>query len=175
MRLPLAYYGDPVLRKKGNRVNEINDELRQLVDDMIETVKAENGIGLAAPQVHQSLALFITHVPIKQTDETWDEGPFKVFLNPKILSYSNEFWTSSEGCLSIPKLYGDVERPIKIVVEYTDMEGNRITEEFSGLEARCVMHENDHINGTLFIDRISSKARKEMEPSLREIKKKYKR
>lgn len=173
MRLPLAYYGNPVLRQKGARVNEINDELRQFVEDMIETMVAERGMGLAAPQVFRSIALFITHVPIPKENDEWEEGPLRVFINPKILERSDEVWILDEGCLSIPGIRGDVIRPFSIKIEYTDLTGERKTESYSGLEARCIMHENDHINGTLYIDRMDPKERKAVEDHLRGIKKKY--
>jgi peptide deformylase len=173
MKLPLAYYGDPVLRKKGARIEGIDDELRQLVNDMIETMNAENGMGLAAPQVHRSLALFITFVPVQQPDDTWEDGTLRVFINPKILAVSQEHWEHSEGCLSIPGVRGNVSRPVAVRIEFTDLEGNRLVEEFTGLEASAVFHENDHINGVLYIDRMKTKDRQAMESHLREIKKKY--
>lgn len=171
MKLPLAYYGDAVLRKKTIPVMEINEEIRQLISDMVETMQAYNGVGLAAPQVHRSLALFITCVPIEQPDEKWIPGKLRVFINPKILSVTEKTEVRSEGCLSIPKIYGEVERPFKVTVRATDLNGDIFEEEFSGLEARCVLHENDHINGVLFVDRIYGKTRKELEPKLRVIKK----
>lgn len=174
MKLHLAYYGNPILRKKGDKITEITPELRQLVADMEETMIAHNGIGLAAPQVHRSLALFIVNVP-PETEE--NEPPItvetKVFINPKILEYSKEQWVRGEGCLSIPGVYSPVIRPCTITVEATDLDGNLFTEEFTGLKARAIMHENDHINGKLFIDRLSSKERDHLEPLLREIKKKF--
>ncbi len=173
MKLSLAYYGDPILRKKAERISEINDDIRQLVADMVETMKAEDGIGLAAPQVHRSIALFMICVSIEGPNDTWIPGTLHVFLNPKILWVSDEAWEHYEGCLSIPKLHGKVIRPIKVRVEYTDMEGHRLTKEFSGLEASAVLHENDHINGVLYIDRMNRKDRQEIEPRLREIKKKF--
>jgi peptide deformylase len=84
-----------------------------------------------------------------------------------------EAWPYSEGCLSIPKLHGNVIRPWRITVQATDLEGNDFVEDFEGLQARCIMHENDHINGVLYIDRMTPASRKEFEPVLREIKKKY--
>lgn len=173
MILPLAFYGNPILRKKASKVTEINDEIRQLVKDMAETLKAHNGIGLAAPQVHQSLALFITCISKMDADEKWTDGNLRVFINPKIISYSEEQTLISEGCLSIPNTYLQIRRPKSVTVEAMDLEGNVKTEEFHDLEAHCMMHENDHINGVLHIDRFKAKDRDKLEQHLREIKKKY--
>lgn len=173
MILSLAYYGQPVLRKKTEPVKEINDEIRQLIADMMETMYAKDGIGLAAPQIFQSLSLFVTCVPTYVDEKTIIPGIERIFINPKIISHSEETITLKEACLSIPKLSGFVTRPIKIVVEFTDLQGNRLTEEFFDYEARCIMHENDHINGKLFIDRLDSQEREALEPKLREIKKIY--
>lgn len=173
MLLPLAYYGNPILRKKAAPVKEINDEIRKLVADMIETMKAKDGIGIAAPQVHHSLALFVTRAPVMQADGEWIEGEIRVFINPKISGVSNEQNCYSEGCLSIPKLYGDVYRPNKITVQAQDLDGNTFVEDFVGFPARVILHENDHINGVLFIDRLEAKERKQIESQLREIKKKF--
>ena len=173
MKLPLAYYGNPILRKNCQRVEEITDEIRQLVADMIETLEEQNGIGLAAPQVKRDLRLFITKVPQPSKDEPdqWDEGEIKVYINPTLSDPSSESWDRDEGCLSIPKIYVPVARPYCIKVEATDLDGNTFSEVLSGLDARCVMHENDHINGVLMIDRIQGKERKEIEKDLRRIKK----
>lgn len=173
MKMQLAYYGDPVLRKKGARIEGIDDDLRQLVIDMYETMKAHNGIGLAAPQVHRSLTLFITQVPFQLPNGSWKHGDVKVYINPKIIEVSEETITESEGCVSIPKLYVDVARPVRVKIQAHDLQGNEFIEEYSDLEARCVLHENDHINGVLNIDRVHGKQRKEIEDKLREIKKKY--
>lgn len=177
MELPLAYYGDPVLRKKGCPVEEITDEIRQLVNDMIDTMRANDGIGLAAPQVHRSLTLFVTEIPIPSKDEVtgegkWLPGPVRVFINPTITALSEEQVTNEEGCLSIPEVHGPVTRPVAIKIKATDLDGKEFEEEFQWLDARCFMHENDHINGVLFIDRIHGKARTEMESQLRALKKK---
>jgi len=173
MKLPLAYYGDPILRKKCEDVEVINDEIRQLVKDMIETLIEHNGIGLSAPQVHKSLRIFITAVPKEQDDGSWLPGTLRVFINPEILWVSDIIENRAEGCLSIPKLYSEVDRPSKVKVRATDLEGNVFEEEFTDLEGRCVLHENDHINGVLFIDRIHGKQRKKLEPMLRQVKKKF--
>lgn len=196
MKLPLAYYGNPVLRKKGVSIETITDEIRQLVQNMEETMIAHNGIGLAAPQVSRSLALFITCADEDEEDDENEEDTeeehsvskkkssrrvkaikpppvTKVYINPKIISYSDDLWACSQGCLSIPTVYGTVIRPMSIKIEATDLEGNRFTEELSKLPAHAFMHENDHINGVLFIDRISAKEKKEIEPLLRKVKKDY--
>lgn len=173
MKLPLAYYGDSVLRKKTAPVQEIDETIRQLVIDMAETMEAHDGCGLAAPQVHQSLSLFITCIPRYVDEETVLPGKLKVFINPKIVSYSQETWACQEGCLSIPGLKDTVVRPLKVTVQATDLEGNPFIEEFVGFDAHVIMHENDHINGVLYVDRLPSKRKKEIEGILRDIKKKY--
>lgn len=173
MKLPLAYYGDSVLRKKGAPVTEINDEIKQLVADMLETMEANDGIGLAAPQVHRSLLLFITRIPRYDENNRMIPGQLRVFINPKIISYSSEHWACEEGCLSIPGLRKVVDRPFKVTFQATDLEGNTFTEEFEEFDAHVMMHENDHINGVLYIDRLSPKQKKEIESFLREIKRKY--
>jgi len=173
MILKLAYYGDSILRKKTEPVKEINDEIRQLVSDMIETMYTSDGIGLAAPQIHRSISLFVICVPRYVDENTVIPGVERVFINPKILSYSDEYNTLPEACLSIPKLSGNVTRPLRITVEAMGLDGKVFTQEFVDYEARCIMHENDHINGKLFIDRLESKERQALEPKLRELKKKY--
>lgn len=174
MKLPLAYFGNPILRKKCERVAEITPDIRQLVNDMEETMIAHDGIGLAAPQVHHSLAIFITCVPIQDDEnQQGQSGELRVFINPKILEYSDEQWIRGEGCLSIPGIYGSVIRPMHIKVEATDLDGKIFVEDFSGLQARAILHENDHINGVLFIDRVRGKERKEMEQPLKDLKKKF--
>jgi peptide deformylase len=173
MKLPLLYYGNPLLRKKGARIAEINGEIRQIVDDMMETMHGSDGIGLAAPQVGHSLSLFIAMRMKEDEQGEWQEGPLQVFINPVIVSYSQEVTTYNEGCLSLPKLYCDVTRPRTVTMTATDLEGKEFTEEFCDFQAHIVLHENDHVNGVLFIDRLDSKSRKALEPELRAIKKKY--
>ncbi len=176
MLLPLAYYGDQVLRKKSVRIDEINDELRQLVLDMVETMRAHNGMGLAAVQVSKPIAMFITQQPVFNPEtKQWEDGPLKVYINPRLVDPSKEICEESEGCLSLPGIRGNVARPVSITVEATDLEGNRFTEHLTGYEARCIMHENDHLNGILYIDRITGKQRQLMEPVLTKIKKKHKK
>jgi peptide deformylase len=175
MKLPLAYYGHPVLRKKTDRVNEISDDLRQLVQDMYDTMIANNGWAIAAPQVNRTISMFISFIPRKGEDNQYiSPEKVKVYINPKILWVSEEKMTIDDACLSIPKLKGKVSRPYRIKIEATDLEGNRFTEELWDYEAFGALHENDHLNGMLFIDRMDDKnERKALEPKLREIKKRF--
>jgi len=173
MILSLVYYGNPLLRQKAARVDLITDEIRQLVIDMEETMFAHDGIGLAAPQIGRSLALFVRSIPIKKGDEQWEQGPTEIFINPKILGFSPEQEYIGEGCLSMPNIYGEVPRPVRIKVEATDINGNLFVKEYSDLYARNILHENDHLNGVLFIDRMEKEERKELENALRQLKKKY--
>ncbi len=172
MKLSLAYYGDPVLRKKAAPVEEITPFIHQLVQGMKETMEAHKGCGLAAPQVHHSLALFVATIPEDENDRTV-LGPFRVFINPKIVGYSEEKWACQEGCLSIPGLKESVERPLKVTIQATDLNHQTFVEEFVGFPAHVIMHENDHLNGVFFIDRLPSQRKKAIEGYLKEVKRKF--
>lgn len=173
MKLPIAYYGNPILRKKCKAVEKVDDEIRQLVLDMEETLIAHDGCGLAAPQVHKDLALFLIKDVHKNEKNEWVYDPTMVFINPKVLEHSDEEWTRPEACISIPKIHGEVTRPLKIKIEATDLDGKVFVMELTDLPARIFLHENDHINGVLYIDRIKGKDRLALEPYLRKIKKTY--
>lgn len=173
MKLPLAYFGDSVLRKKASPVEKIDEKIHQLVKDMAETMEANDGCGLAAPQVHQSISLYITCIPKYVDEETVLPGELRVFINPKIISYSQEVWPCKEGCLSIPGLRETVVRPFKVVVQATNLNGEQFEEEFEEFDAHVMMHENDHLNGVLYIDRLPPQRKKELEGYLRDIKKKF--
>lgn len=173
MKLPLAYYGDSVLRKKTAPVVAIDEAIHQLVKDMVDTMEENVGCGLAAPQVHQSISLFITCIPRYLDDDTVLPGELRVFINPKILSYSEEVWPCREGCLSIPGLRETVVRPYKVTIEATNLKSERFTEEFVEFDAHVIMHENDHLNGVLYVDRLPPKRKKELEKYLKEIRRKY--
>lgn len=163
--LPLAYYDDPILRRKADPITEITDDLRTLITEMIDTMDACNGLGLAAPQIHHSIRLFIIRIPI-ETPNGLELGDYKVFINPEISNPSSNTWKASEGCLSIPSIHGDVERPHEITIEYTNLNGERIKEQVAGWQARVIMHENDHINGVLFIDHLTQTDKTAVQPFL---------
>lgn len=176
MILDLKYYGDPDLRKKCDPVEEVNDEVRQLAQDLIETVLEHDGAGLAAPQVGRHVRMFVSRYANGADSEGWPIFcPPTIFINPKLSSPSSQMVTHGEGCLSIPGIYEKVTRPSSITIEYMDLEGNIHVEEVTGWRARNLMHENDHLNGVLHIDRIHPKRRKKIEHALRELRKKYNR
>lgn len=172
MKLPLIYYGDPILRLKAKPVEEITDEIRQLAKDMIETMHAHRGIGLAAPQVNRSLALFVTFAPKEGEGGQLLSGEERVFINPKLFDPSAATCALNEGCLCLPGIRADVVRPERIVIQYTSLDGQVHREELTGWDARVVMHENDHLHGMLFIDRVSDKDRQVLKPRLIQLKKK---
>jgi peptide deformylase len=173
MLLKLYYYGHPILRKHCEPVTEITDEIRKLAKDMIETMDKRDGIGLAAPQVGYAIRMFVLRNYIFTEDGQWTLSEPLVFINPKLSSPSEEKVIDTEGCLSLPGIRLPVERPTKIKVEAMDLNGNIFVEELEGYNARVRMHENDHINGVLFTDRVDINTRKKVEPVLKEIKKKY--
>lgn len=156
-------YGNPILRMKAKRIEKIDDEIHSLVKDMIETMREEEGIGLAAPQVARSIALLVVdHSLIEEGAEA------KAYLNPEILAGEGES-TMEEGCLSIPDIREEVTRPEKIRLRYQDIQGETHEEEFNGLLARVLQHEIDHLNGVLFVDRISSVRKQLLNKKLRQI------
>jgi peptide deformylase len=148
MKYRILHYGEDELREVSAPVKEINDELRQLVEDMFETMYSANGVGLAAPQIGKNIRMVIIDI---------GEDPM-VLINPEILKKSGKE-TCDEGCLSLPGLTEKVERATSVVAEFTDLDGERYEIEAEGLLARAIQHELDHLEGVLFVDRIS-KARK---------------
>ncbi|CRX38101.1 peptide deformylase [Estrella lausannensis] len=173
MRLKITYYGNPLLRKKAQPVGSLTPEVKQLAQDMVETMFLENGIGLAANQVGSLLRIFVTAVPKKDDEGRLQPGQVKVYINPEIIEFSDDKVVYNEGCLSIPGLRGEVSRPFRVKIRALDIDGNAFEEELEGLDSVCVCHENDHLNGVLFIDRIKGKERDEMEKKLKQIKKDY--
>ena len=168
--LPLAYYGEPILRDKAQLIHDITDDMRTLVEEMIETMEANNGMGLAAPQVHHSIQLFVYRPPVDGKGEKKELGDIKVVINPVISFPTSGTWKAPEGCLSIPGFRYEVERPQEIVIEYINLAGEKIKDTHSGWEARVILHETDHLNGVLYIDRIDEKEKERLAPLLENMK-----
>ena len=142
--LPLHLLGSPVLRQHSQEVKTVNDEVRRLVEDMFETMDAAKGIGLAANQVGVNRRVAVVDV----------DGDRFVMIDPKIVETEGRA-VAEEGCLSIPDIYGDVTRPDRVVIEAVDSAGNRYRKDATGLKARAIQHEIDHLDGILFLDHLS--------------------
>jgi peptide deformylase len=145
---------DKQLRLVSKAIETVTPEIRQLADDMFETMYDAPGIGLAAIQVAQPLRLIT--MDLAKRDENGETNPQpRVFINPEILSSSEDVAVYEEGCLSIPEYYEEVERPAKVRVRFSDLDGKLHEEDAEGLYATCIQHEIDHLNGVLFIDYLS--------------------
>lgn len=173
MTLDLLYYGNPLLRKRSAPIKDINEDIRSLVREMEKALFFYKGIGISAPQVGYSLRIFISIVEGDDSDGNPICGKPRVYINPVLSSPDPVSDMRLEGCLSIPGIYAKVKRPVCIFVEAFDVDGSRFQEEAVGWKARCIMHENDHINGILFIDRVDKKRKKAMAKDLQEIKRRY--
>jgi peptide deformylase len=159
--MDIVHYPHPALRWKSRPVTEINADLRAIVRRMFELMYEHKGIGLAANQVGLPLRLFV----INLTGEVSEKDEEIVFINPEIIRRKGTE-TGEEGCLSLPKLYGDVRRAEKIVVEAFDLEGHGFEVSVDELAARAIQHESDHLDGILFPDRMTDTAKKELLPAM---------
>ncbi|HRW62298.1 MAG TPA: peptide deformylase [Bacteroidales bacterium] len=155
MIYPIYVYGTPVLRKVAEEITPDYPNLKEFIEDMWETMYFSDGLGLAAPQVGKSVRLFVIDGSPMEEDEPKLKNFKKVFINPKITERVEEEIPYNEGCLSIPLLREDVDRPIKIRMEYYDENFNFYDEWFDGMAARVIQHEYDHLEGILFVDRLA--------------------
>lgn len=178
MILPIIAYGDPVLRKETEVITKQYPKLDVLLNNMFETMYEARGIGLAAPQVGASVRLFIVDATPFEDDEDLSEeeqkfvSTFKrVFINARILDESGDEWAFNEGCLSIPDVREDVFRQPDIVIEYEDENFKKHKETFSGIVARIIQHEYDHIEGILFTDKLSPLKKRLIKSKLANISK----
>jgi peptide deformylase len=153
MIYPIVVYGDPVLKRKTQDIEKGAIDVKELSEDMFETMKAAHGIGLAAPQIGKSLRMFIVDGRPLEEDDMMDF--VKVFVNPHIIEESGDKWNFEEGCLSIPGIRESISRQPKIKIQYFDENWEAHEEEFDGMKARIIQHEYDHIEGILFTDHIS--------------------
>ena len=184
MILPILQYGDPILRAKGKRIEQIDDRIRELAANMIETMHAAHGVGLAAQQVGEDLELTVLDVsavedrPSMLKVDGTDVDPKTtmplVLINPDI-ELLGETEVGVEGCLSFPEITGDIERAQSVIVRAQNLEGDTIEFEAGGLLARAIQHEHDHLHGILFIDRMSSAAKAALSSRLKRLQKETRR
>lgn len=154
MVLPIVAYGDPVLKKRAEEISKKYPALKEIIENMYETMYESNGVGLAAPQIGLSIRIFIVDGAPFEDEEVKD---FKqVFINPLMVEETGEKWKFNEGCLSIPGIREDIERKKELILNYYDENWKQHTDTFHGLAARIIQHEYDHLEGILFTDRISA-------------------
>lgn len=181
MILPIVAYGNPVLRKVAHDVEENYSDLAKLIEDMWETMYASNGVGLAAPQVNRDIRLFVMDSAQifanmdeeERKEENYPDVPGikQVFINAHVVEELGDDWAYNEGCLSIPKIREDIYRAEEVTISYQDENFHHHTKTFSGVTARIILHEYDHIEGKLFIDRLSPLKRKLLRRKLDDIAK----
>lgn len=182
MLLRVTQYGEPILRKVGDPITEFDADLAQLADDMVDTMYDEEGIGLAAQQIGKAIQLFVMDVrPPEGEQPAFDyrfdgkQPPLDLIMpmavaNPKVSIIDSSEDVYEEGCLSFPDVRGKVTRPIGVRCEFQDTEGNSHILEATGLLGRCILHESDHLNGELFIDKMDKRDLQRMTPRIKKIK-----
>jgi len=169
MVLPVTAYGHPTLRKVAEDIDKDYEGLSQLIDDMFETMYHTIGVGLAAPQINRSIRLFVVDISPYAEDYPELDGFKKVFINAQITERWGEEELFNEGCLSVPDIHEDVSRPTSIKIEYYDPEWNLHQEEYHGVAARVIQHEYDHLDGILFVDRLTSLRKTLLKKRLKDI------
>ena len=169
MIYPIILYGDAVLKKRALEIEEGSKDIKQLADDMFETMKSASGIGLAAPQIGKSIRMFVVDASPLEDEEV---NTFKqVFVNPEMIEEVGTRWAFEEGCLSIPGIREDVTRNEKLKISFYDEDWNHHEEEFDGMKARIIQHEFDHLNGVLFTDYLSPLKKRLLKGKLSNISK----
>ena len=177
MILPIIGYGNPILKITSKDINNSYPNLKKLINDMYETMYNANGVGLAAPQIGKSIRLFIIDTaPFLNIDENEIEGIKvesikQIFINPVIIEESGDSWSFEEGCLSIPNIREDVKRKSDINIEFYDENFTLNKKSFSGIVARVIQHEYDHIQGILFTDKLTSFKKRLLKNKLNNIEK----
>ncbi|MEI6122736.1 MAG: peptide deformylase [Bacteroidota bacterium] len=171
MKLPILAFGHPTLRKIAEPISKDYSELNELIADMFETMYSSKGVGLAAPQIGKSIRLIV--IDTSPFAEDYPDGKYfkKVFINAKITDISGANWIFNEGCLSVPELREDVTRSEKIHIEYYDQNFVFQSEDYEGIRSRVIQHEYDHLQGILFVDRVSSLKKMLIKRRLSEISK----
>lgn len=167
--LPIYLYGNPVLRKTAEEITLDYPDLSSLIDEMFDSMKKAEGVGLAAPQIGLSIRLFIIDTAPFQELYPNEEAIQEVFINPKIEEYLGEDFSFNEGCLSLPDIHEEVIRKSEVIISYTDRSGNLLKKHFKGMAARVIQHEYDHLEGLVFTDRVSQLKKMILKKKLSEI------
>ncbi|MDO6440414.1 peptide deformylase [Cyclobacterium sp. 1_MG-2023] len=170
MIYPIVAFGHPILKKEAEEIHE-GEEVSGLIHDMFETMGKANGVGLAAPQINKGIRLFVIDSNLMLDEEDEEKGIRKAFINPIILDEYGDKYVFEEGCLSIPEVRAEITRPEKLTIEYFDENWNLQEEEFSGMTARVIQHEYDHLEGILFVDYLKGLKRRMVKGKLVDISK----
>ena len=171
MIYPITVYGEPLLRKTALPVAPDYPNLKQLVDDMFETMYHSDGVGLAAPQIGLSIRIFVVDASVAADEEPELKDFKKAFINPEILELRGDDWILNEGCLSLPEIREDVTRPEFVKIKYYDENFVEHVEEYGGFAARIIQHEYDHLDGKLLIDYLSPLKKRMLKSRLTNITK----
>ncbi len=171
MVYPIVVYGDPILRKRAENISRDYTGLAQLIQDMFETMYAAHGIGLAAPQIGKGIRIFVVDGTTLEEEEEDMSGFKKVFINPEIIDENGSVWAFEEGCLSIPNIRENVSRQENVRIRYVDENWTARDEEYSGVKARIIQHEYDHLDGKLFIDYLTPLRKRMLKGKLTNISK----
>ena len=170
MILPIYAYGQPVLKKKAKQIEEDYPKLDELIDNMWKTMYNAHGVGLAAPQVGLSLRMFMVDTQQLEEEENSEKGIKQVFINAEKIEEGGDEWPYEEGCLSIPNVRGDVERPAQIKLRWQDENFEAHEQIFTGMDARVIQHEYDHIEGVLFTEKLKPIKRQLVRRKLENLK-----
>jgi peptide deformylase len=170
MIYPIVAYGNPILKKEAEEIHE-GENINELIQDMFTTMDNASGVGLAAPQINKGIRLFVIDSTLMLDEKDEEKGIRRVFINPIILDEYGDNFGFEEGCLSIPEIRAEIIRPEKLTLEYFDENWNLKEEEFSGMTARVIQHEYDHLEGILFIDYLKGLKKRLVQSKLVDISK----
>lgn len=169
----IYYFGSEILRKRCRPVEQFDSDLVSIFEEMKTLVDQKNGAGLAAPQVGLDMRLFIARLCNEEglSYEEWKKKPVEVFINPEITITSDDLESSEEGCLSLPGLWAEVLRPSSVKIKAQDLQGRYFERDYEGRAAHIILHENDHLNGVLYFDRLPPKEKRLFKQRLRKLQK----
>lgn len=170
MIYPVTVYGDPVLRKKAQPVTKDFEDLNGFIKNMFDTMYVSDGVGLAAPQIGQSIRIFVIDSTGNE-EEGEAPGIIRAFINPQILEKTGDEWIMNEGCLSLPEIREDISRPEAVKIKYVDEDFNEHVETFHGFTSRVIQHEYDHLEGIMFVDYLNPLRKRLLKSKLTAISK----